>query len=82
MEYEIRGNSVTLIECRPPWSPELSSEWSRLPVAQLRYEEAKWALYWSDRNSRWHFYDLFEPSPDLTAALAEIDLDQTGIFWG
>lgn len=27
------------------------------------------------------FLYLFEPTPDLSAALAEIDFDQTGIFW-
>lgn len=82
MEYEIRGNSVTIVERRPPWSPELPPEWSRSQIAQLRYEDGNWALYWSDRSGRWHFYDLFEPTPDLSAALAEIDLDQTRIFWG
>lgn len=82
MEYEIRGNSVTIVERRPPWSPELPPEWSRLTVAQFRYEETKWALYWSDRNGRWHHYDLFEPAPDLLAVLGEIDDDPTGIFWG
>jgi len=39
-------------------------------------------LYWSDRNSKWHSYDLLEPTPDLSAALAEIDDDPTAIFWG
>ena len=71
MEYEIRGNMVTIIERRPPWSPELRPEWSRLTVAQLRYEDTKRALYWSDRNDRWHLYDLFEPTPDLSALLGE-----------
>jgi Protein of unknown function (DUF3024) len=82
IEYEIRGNSVTIVERRPPWSPELPPEWSRLGVAQLRFEEAKWVLYWSDRNGKWHLYDLFDPKPDLSAALAEVDDDPTAIFWG
>ena len=82
VEYEVRGNSVTIVERRPPRRPESSPEWSRLTVAQLRYEDDAWALYWSDRNGKWHFYDLFEPSPDLSAALNEIDDDPTAIFWG
>ncbi len=82
IEYEIRGNSVTIIERRPPWREDFGPEWSRLTVAQLRYEEEKWALYWSDRNGKWHPYDLFEPTPDLSAALTEIDNDPTAIFWG
>lgn len=83
VEYEVRGNSVTIVERRPPWREDIGTEWSRLTVAQLRYEDGKWALYWSDRNSRWHPYEeQFEPTSDLAAALAEIDDDPTAIFWG
>ena len=82
MEYRIRGKSVTLIERRPSWRPELPPEWSTLPVAQMRYEEGKWALYWSDRNSRWYRYDELEPTADLSAVLTEINEDPTAIFWG
>ncbi len=45
MEFEIRGNSVTIIERRPPWREDFGPEWSRLTVAQLRYENEGWALY-------------------------------------
>lgn len=83
VEYEVRGNSVTIAERRPPWREDIGTEWSRLTVAQLRYEDGKWALYWSDRNSRWHPYEeQFEPTPALSAALVEIDDDPTAIFWG
>ena len=53
-----------------------------MSVAQLRFEEDKWVLYWSDRNGKRHLYDLFDPNPDLSAALAEVDDDPTAIFWG
>lgn len=82
IEYEIRGNSVTIVERRPPWREDFGPEWSRLTVAQLRYENEKWALYWSDRNGKCHLYDPFDPTPDLTAALHEINDDPTAIFWG
>lgn len=82
IEHEFRGNSVTIVERRPPWREDFGPEWSRLTVAQLRYEVEKWALYWSDCNGKWHFYDLFDLTPDLSAALAEIDDDRTAIFWG
>lgn len=82
IEYEIRGNSVTIIECRPPWREDYGPEWSRLTVAQLRYENEKWALYWSDRNSKWHRYLDLGPTPDLSSVLREIDDDPTAIFWG
>jgi hypothetical protein len=41
-----------------------------------------WTLYWSDRNARWHRYDLVEPSAEVTALLDEIDRDPICIFWG
>jgi hypothetical protein len=81
-EFEIRGNSVTIFECRPPWREDAGPEWTRVKVAQFRYEDGNWVLYWSDRNGRWHTYDLLAPTPELSDVLAEVDRDQTGIFWG
>jgi len=39
-------------------------------------------LYWSDRNSRFHEYDLVEPTVNVEDLIAEIQADATGIFWG
>jgi hypothetical protein len=82
IEASVRGKSVTIFDCRPPWHPGLA-EWSRVPVAQLRYapDAEQWTLYWADRDSRWHLYDLIEPG-SVAALLAEIDEDPTCIFWG
>jgi hypothetical protein len=33
IEYELRGNSVTIIERRPPWREDLGAEWSRQDCA-------------------------------------------------
>jgi hypothetical protein len=82
VEASVRGKSVTIFDCRPPWHPSLT-EWSRVPIAQLRYvpDAEHWTLYWADRNSRWHRYDLVDPGP-VSTLLAEIDEDPTSIFWG
>lgn len=82
IEVDVRGKSVTILECRPPWHENLT-EWSRMRVAQLRYsnESTLWSLYWADRNSRWHLYDLIDPG-SVDQLLAEIADDPTGIFWG
>jgi hypothetical protein len=82
VEATHRGKNVTIYDCRPPWHPELT-EWSRVPVAQLRYdpEHNHWTLYCADRNSRWHRYDLIDPG-SVDQLLEEIDNDPTGIFWG
>jgi Protein of unknown function (DUF3024) len=82
VEATQRGKNVTIYDCRPPWRPELI-DWSRVPVAQLRYESDTnhWTLYFADRNSRWHRYDLIDAGT-MDQLLEEIDNDPTGIFWG
>lgn len=79
IESAVRGNSVTIFECRLPWHPNLT----KVRVAQLRYsaDTHHWSLYWADRNGRWHRYDDLDPGP-LGTALNEIEADPTGIFWG
>lgn len=83
VECSVRGKSVTIFDCRPPWHPNLT-EWSRVPVAQLRYDPGArtWQLYWADRNSRWHVYDMLDPSDRVADLLEEIEKDPTCIFWG
>jgi hypothetical protein len=82
VEMDVRGRSVTIFECRPPWQATMT-EWSRDRVAQLRYdtESHLWSLYYADRNSRWHRYFDTDPGT-LDELLAEIEADPTGIFWG
>lgn len=83
-ELDIDARSVTILECRPPWREDFGPEWTRFPVARLRYTKARreWALYWRDRNLKFHRYDLVDPSPDVESLLAEVDADPTCIFWG
>ena len=85
IEADVDDRSVTILECRPPWDPErMGSERTRVPVARLRYTKSRrvWTLYWPDRNSRFHQYDLARPTPDVVALLDEVDRDPTSIFWG
>ena len=83
VEADIRGHSVTIFDCRPPWHERLT-EWSRVPVAQLRYKPSShaWTLYWADRNSRWHLYEDLDADQPVRALIDEIDNDPSGIFWG
>lgn len=82
-EHTVRGNSVTLFECRPPWPGDAGTEWARIPLAQLRYDPTSqhWTLYWPDRNSRWHLFELIKPGT-VQKLLNEIERDRTNIFWG
>ena len=75
---------MTILECRPPWTPANGPEWTRHPVARLRYLAGRgvWLLDWSDSDLRWHRYDLIGPTPHVEPLLAEIERDPTSIFWG
>ncbi len=93
-EFAFRGLTATLFECRPPWESLLTgqsvdaSQWTRLPIAQFRYQPAngRWSLYGAGRNSRRHPHDEWggdiTSSPDIKELLARVDEDPTGTFWG
>ena len=84
IEHSVRGNAITIVERRPPWSELIGPEWTSMNIAQLRYDERArtWSLYAADRNSRWFLYDNVGPAPDVGLLLAEISDDPTCIFWG
>ena len=82
IEVDLRGRTVTIMECRPPWREEFGPEWSRRGIARMKFDPAtrEWTLYWSDRNSRWHIFDLVSPG-SIEQTLGEIESDRTNIFW-
>ncbi len=84
IELDVGSRALTIFECHPPWRDDMGPDWSRLPTARLRYTKIRneWALYWSDRNSEFHEYDLVEPTRYVSHLLAEVDRDPTYIFWG
>jgi hypothetical protein len=84
LELSVRGNSITIVERRPPWSELVGPEWTSMRIAQLRYEarSGTWALYCADREDRWWPYDFAEPSPGVDELLRALDEDPSGIFWG
>lgn len=80
--FKFRGNSVTLYEERPGFGkPEI---WVEIVVAQFRFNPGtkKWVLYYPDRNSKWHEYEMIEPSRNFETLLKEVHEDPTCIFWG
>lgn len=84
VEVDVADRHLTIVECRPPWLPEAGSEWTRLPVARLRYTKGtgQWSLYWRDRNLRFHLHDLVPVTAQVEDLLNEVERDPTGIFWG
>ena len=83
IEHATRGNAITLVEGRAPWNPD-DPEWSRLHIAQLRYDEkaGTWSLFWRRASGRWEAYDGVRPASDVGPIIAEIDADPDGVFWG
>nr|WP_221623138.1 DUF3024 domain-containing protein [Micromonospora globispora] len=84
IECEEAARHLTIVECRAPWRADMGSEWTRLPVARLRYTKSTgtWTLYHRDRNLRFHRYDLTPPTGNMAELLDELDRDPTAIFWG
>ena len=84
LEVDVTDRTVTILECRPPWRPEYGPDWSRFPIARLRYTKSRnrWSLYWRDQNLKFHEYDLGDPTTDIRDLLDEIDRDPTSILWG
>lgn len=85
LECGRRGNTITVIERRAPWNPELiGADWTSLKVARLRFDpsSARWSLHCCDSNERWSPYEDILPNASVDPLLAEIDADPNGIFWG
>lgn len=84
VEIEVSGRSVTIVECRAPWTPEIGPEWTRFPIARLQFSPtaSAWGLFWRDRNSAWHRYQRTGATSFVDPLLAEIAADPTSIFWG
>src|SRR6266702_4596964 len=59
VECDVGPRHVTIVECRPPWREGIGAEWTRFPIARLRYAHATrtWTLYWRDRNLHFHRYE-------------------------
>lgn len=84
VEVDVAERHLTIVECRPPRRADMDSNWTRFPIARLRYAKTRgvWSLYWRGRNLRFHAYDLASPTANIEELLAEVDRDPTAIFWG
>jgi Protein of unknown function (DUF3024) len=73
IEVDVEPRAVMVMECRAPWRKDFGPEWTRRGIARFRWtaKHQCWTLYCSDRNQRWHLYDLVEPTRDVLRLLDE-----------
>jgi len=84
VELEQERQAVNIVERRPPWREDFGPEWSRLPIARLRYVASNrlWTLYYHRHTGRWERYPLLGPSGRLGDLLSELAEDPICVFWG
>ena len=82
-DYEVQGPSVVILEVRPVWQGP-PGEKTRRPYVKFRFYKSRnlWQIYWMRASGKW---ELYEPQPfarDLKKALAIIEADPYGCFFG
>lgn len=84
LEVETRGKAITIVECRAPWREDMGPEWTKMRIAQFRFDPSTraWSLFWANRNDRWLAYPDAEPSEDISDLIEALDSDVSGAFFG
>jgi hypothetical protein len=82
IQYEIKGNSITIREDRANWTG--NGKWIICPIAKIKFNvgNENWSIYWRDQHSKWHLYERLPPKKQIEEIIQEISVDPTGIFWG
>ena len=82
VEFQIRGNEVSLLECRAPWRGE--GDWTRTKVARFKKDPKTetWLLFWADRNNKWREYSPLSFHARIEKLLDEVEKNENGAFWG
>ncbi|MFS0727660.1 DUF3024 domain-containing protein [Paenibacillus sp. 1P07SE] len=52
-----------------------------MTIAQFRYVESKWEVYWKDSKDKWNFVEYIKPIEDLEKQLRTIDKNEYGYMW-
>lgn len=82
LNYEIKGQSVTLNEIRPGWnSPE---EVLTIGYAKATYVKKQnvWKVFWKRADNKWHAYKPQPTVKALTDFLTLVNQDEYGCFKG
>jgi hypothetical protein len=83
LEYQIRGNSIILIERRIPWN-DSDGERTSSPTAKFTFDQKRhlWKLLWHDQNGSFHNFDPPIESSRIADLIEIVGQDKTRIFWG
>jgi hypothetical protein len=84
IECEEDPRAVTIVERRPPWREDCGPEWTRLPIARLRYVGMTrlWTLFYHRHTGHWERYPLLGATGRIDPLLNELEHDPICIFWG
>ena len=79
---DVSDRHVDIVEVRPPWDGV--GEHTRFPIALLRYTQStgRWAIYWRDRNLKFHEDHRKRATTNIQALLDHIETSDDPIFWG
>ncbi len=82
-DYEVDDQAITLFEVRPIWRGP-PGEFTRAPFARFRCVKSSgiWKIYWRRQTGKWELYVPAPTAKNLTAALAIIEADHHGCFFG
>lgn len=82
-DYEIDGQAVMLLEVRPVRRGD-PGEFTRSPFAKLRYIKTAdlWHIYWMRASGKWQAYEPDPVADTIEEALAIIEHDRYGCFFG
>lgn len=82
VEADVADRYVDIVEVRPPWDGV--GEHTRVPIARLRYTKSagQWAIYWCDRDLKFHEYKRKRPNKNVQSLLDWIADSGDPIFWG
>jgi hypothetical protein len=84
IEYRVRGDTITIYECRPPWREDFGPDWTSMRICSMQWdpETRLWTLYARNRNDRRLDYPFIDPASSVMPLLRELENDPTCIFWG
>ena len=82
IRYHLSGQSIQIVEVRPHWRE--ADRIMETPVAKLTYvrSRALWKIYWMRQDLKWHSYEPVAQVGTIEKALAVVDEDRYGCFFG